>query len=218
MPNWVNNSVTVRGQGADIKAFREKAGREYSHNGETSNRCFSFMNFIAPPQEAIDSGEYWGTHGFVNGEHSGQTANNWYNWNNREWGTKWDACEEELEQEGDFFLRYRFDTAWAPPEPVFRAMIAQHPTLEFEIRSVEEQGWGVELESDGEGNMIVKDEWDIPDNHEDSMRRTDTCICEYYDANDLEEWKTLFDDCPSKHLDTASAVARLEEIEAKLSV
>ena len=44
-------------------------------------------------------------------------ANNWYDWSNDNWGTKWDASNPFLEDDG-WMLRYEFETAWGPPEPI----------------------------------------------------------------------------------------------------
>lgn len=79
----------------------------------------------------------------------------WYTWRCDAWGTKWDASFSDsgpfiaLGQEGmDVELTkatqggtftptvavYKFDTAWAPPEPVVEAASEQHPELEFTLR------------------------------------------------------------------------------------
>jgi hypothetical protein len=137
------------------------------------------------------SGEYFGTHGWKDGEQTGNTTNNWYEFNNREWGTKWDACsvEEDELKEGDTWFGLKFDTAWGVPEPVFRAMVEAHPTLTFSIHCEEEQGWGVEYEG-VDGELIVLDQWDIPESHADYDKRGNECQCAW---NDEEYW---FDDCP----------------------
>ena len=44
-------------------------------------------------------------------------SDNWYDWSNENWGTKWDASDPFLEDDG-WMLRYDFDTAWCPPEPI----------------------------------------------------------------------------------------------------
>ena len=218
MPNWVNNTVTVNGDPEEIKKFKEKAAQSYSsHGGETHEAVFSFWNFKRPPQEALDNGEYYETHGFSPEKgHTGQTTNNWYNWNSTEWGTKWDACRPETVWEDASSIQYTFDTAWSMPEPVFEAMVAQHPKLKFDIYCIEEQGWGMEYRGIyGELNTV--DEWDIPSTHEESMKRTESCQCEWYDGSDPDEWKYLFDDCPAKNLDTAAAIEKLEKVEASLA-
>ena len=214
MPNWVNNTVTVNGDPEEIKKFREKAAQPYklyhSNEEQTNDDCFAFWNFKRPPQEALDSGEYFATHGFSKEHgHTGQTHNNWYNWNNREWGTKWDACRPEVVWEDSSSIQYAFDTAWSMPEPVFEAMVAQHPNLNFDIYCIEEQGWGVEyVGSDGELTTI--DEWDIPATHEESVKRQGECYCSYGDPEDGNP----FSDCPE--LETAIAVEMLEQADAAL--
>lgn len=42
----------------------------------------------------------------------------WYEWCNLNWGTKWNACQVEIDVETDNLMSYKFDTAWSAPEPV----------------------------------------------------------------------------------------------------
>lgn len=69
----------------------------------------------------------------------------WYNWRIKNWGTKWDIDETELDMPGLHLLdkaleenpnevveiMYNFDTAWSPCEPVVIAMAKQFPDLKF---------------------------------------------------------------------------------------
>jgi hypothetical protein len=211
MPNWVSNRITITGTAEEIADFKEKASQPkttlWEGKEEQDKPVLSFMNFIAPPQEAIASGEYYGTHGWSEGKQVGQTPNNWYEFNNREWGTKWDACDDEITSESENSLEYYFQTAWAPPTPVFQAMVEQHKGLAFQIHCVEEQGWGVEYES-VDGELTTTDEWDIPDSHESSIHRTNSCQCEWLDP--IEERDSFFSDCPK--LDPEEAIRLLEEV------
>jgi len=212
MPNWVYNTVTVNGDPEEIKKFKEKAAQPYTtHHGQEEQvveDCFSFWNFKRPPQEALDNGEYFGAHGYSKEKgHTGQTANNWYNWNNREWGTKWDACRPETVWEDTSSIQYSFDTAWSPPTELFEAMVEQHPKLEFSIYCEEEQGWGVEFNGTS-GSLVVTDEWDIPNSHAEYLAINRECYCEFGDYEDR------FSDCPA--VDTADAVRMLEEADAAI--
>ena len=202
MPNWVYNYITITGKPEDVEAFVAKATAPYPRvverdglGGEprwdvSTDGEFSFWHFIAPPKEAVDSGEYFATNGWSkkNGK-TGDTENNWHNFNSREWGTKWNACNDTIGVNGDTAC-ITFDTAWSPPEPVFRAMVKQHPELTFEISCEEEQGWGVEYESVN-GELIETLSWDIPASHAEWVRlgRVDSCLCSY----DLER---AYPDCP----------------------
>lgn len=211
MPNWVENTINITGSAEDIADFKAKASQAkttvWDNKEELDESVLSFMNFISPPQEAIASGEYYGTHGFKDGKEVGRTPNNWYEFNSREWGTKWDASEEELRNENATELSYYFQTAWAPPEPVFQAMAEQHPKLTFQFHSVEEQGWGVEYEGIN-GELMTTDRWDIPDSHAESIHRKNSCRCEW--ADPIEDRENFFSDCPA--LEPEEAIRILEEV------
>jgi hypothetical protein len=244
MPNWVSNQITVQGTEANITAFLAKAGQPYQviHHGdwvvdengekkydgsiekhEVNEDLFSYWNFIKPPQEALDSGEYFGTHGWADGKEQGNTRNNWYNWNNREWGVKWDASNIYINGEAkDGKIDINFQSPWGTPQPVYEAIITQHPELEFDFWYEEEQGWGGKftasdaiINEDGEvdRHLINTDEWDIPESHADYVSRDneDGCVCSWND--DPED---MYDDCPSKGQATEQAVAEIEEISEML--
>ena len=149
MPNHVFNTLRVTGPLEALNAFKEKA----RHDDDK----FSYWNFKTPPQESLDSGEYHATNGFVAGERSGDTPNNWYNLNTREWGTKWDAYDIYVEASAPKAFYAQFSSAWSPPLPVFEAMTEQHPDLEFDFSWEEGQGWGGEAIGAGGNFSIVKE-------------------------------------------------------------
>jgi len=52
---------------------------------------------------------------------------NWYDWACKHWGTKWDICsshdtDEIYSADDDETYVFKFDTAWAPPIPVYEEM------------------------------------------------------------------------------------------------
>ena len=81
-------------------------------------------------------------------------GNNWYDWNVRNWGTKWDVAnvdnegypETEITDEGEDFIAYRFNTAWSPPIEAIIKLVDQYPKLRFSLSFEEETGWGGEVE------------------------------------------------------------------------
>lgn len=178
---------------------------------------FSFWNFIKPDEEILPV--YFGhvksekPEGYEDWSMEEKfahdlkfTGNNAYDWNIRNWGTKWDAYDQNFdgvttdEATGKASVSYSFNTAWSIPEPVFRAICEQHPELSFSFESEEEQGWGANYESslvddpeDGEPTsaLLLINEWDIPDSHAELVDRGRECRCEYDDEE--EYW---FDDCP----------------------
>lgn len=64
----------------------------------------------------------------------------WYGWSVANWGTKWDASDSALHAETPSELKYVFDTAWSPAEPVLFAMTEQFPELTFTAQFDEESG------------------------------------------------------------------------------
>jgi hypothetical protein len=209
MPNWVYNNLTIEGSEEEIAKVKAQLGKpiqkRYNEDEEVtnySNPIISFWNIIAPPDDKLD--EYFGTHGYANGEKQGQTEYNWYNFNNTKWGTKWDIAVRDSEQHSDTsleeehatVLRYRFNTAWSPPLPVIEELSLQYPKLEITLEYEEEQGWGGEILWTEEGSSIIR-EYDIPNSHKDYVDRdeVDNCVCQREEEED--EW---YSDCPNKRV------------------
>jgi len=214
MPNWVYNELTISGSAEDIAKIKEQLAQpKPMPNGEASEeRVISFWNIKHPPLDKLD--EYHSTHGWAGGEATGQTNYNWYVFNNREWGTKWDAGDASLNSESETSLSYSFSTAWSPPS-VFTALSEQYPDATITLWYEEEQGWGGKIGfENGEENEI--DSWDIPESHTDYKDRDkeDQCVCGW--EEDPEEW---YDDCPDKAEqmkalleETEQAVEKFEDI------
>ena len=205
MPNWVFNTVTVKGDLDELQRFAEQASKKYTRkyhevkpdgidwvDGELS-QPLSFWNFVRPDESILD--EYWGNmrQDLSLAEQLQNKTNHWYDWNIRNWGCKWDAGDVSFEDFGGE-LRYDFETPWGFPLEAIEAMVAQYPTLEFSVRFLEEQGWGGEaMGRNGKLNMVKQ--WDIPCTHEDSMENMGSCRCEAL-GDDEVEW--MYGDCPRK--------------------
>ena len=66
-------------------------------------------------------------------------ADNWYDWCNNNWGTKWDACHAAIERvpyviagpDSKDRVEISFDTAWCAPEQVIHALVRKYPNLNF---------------------------------------------------------------------------------------
>lgn len=169
MPNWVYNTLTVEGNPDMVKQLKEQMNKPYKYSIQAlgdlaygveeksySNPIFSFWNIVSPPADKID--EYHGTHGYENGEKVGETEYNWYNWNNSNWGVKWDVAvsddndysNTELIHDApngeNHVLVYRFDTPWGIPDQALIELSSQYPALLFTLNFEEETGWGGEDE------------------------------------------------------------------------
>ena len=169
MPNWVFNTLIIEGNKENIDNVRSVLNTPFSREHENwdvkeqkmiaqtinySNPVFSFWNIIRP----IDLVEYakQPAHDLTNG-------NDWYSWNIRNWGTKWDVAvldnssynDTEIEEIREDVISYRFNTAWSPPIQAIEKLSIQYPKLELTLSYEEEQGWGGEIRFiNGEGTEI----------------------------------------------------------------
>jgi hypothetical protein len=204
MPNWVYNTVEVTGENQRLDKFMVKAGMPYDTKGTefedgefimkdvVRDSAMSFWNFIKPEASVLE--EY---HGQAPRYHSLEDSmkhgsDHWYDWNSRNWGTKWDAVDASV-QESEGALTYEFRTAWGQPEEVFEVMVMEFPELIFHIRSVEEQGWGVEYEG-ASGVLTELRKWDSPRTHEESMEYMGMCHCQESGNEDYN-----YSDCTSQN-------------------
>ncbi|CAB4172046.1 hypothetical protein UFOVP1346_55 [uncultured Caudovirales phage] len=116
MPNWCQNTMVVLGTREQIEEF-EKANK----GKET---VLTFEAAVPKPESEKD---------------------NWYNWNCEHWGTKWDACDAQVDhsdlgwecEEGEESLTYSFDTAWSDPASWFEVLGAKWPDLKLILNYVE---------------------------------------------------------------------------------
>jgi hypothetical protein len=200
MPNWVYNYLTVEGSKEDIAKLKAQVGATVKTKYKSADEInevvdrkpiFSFMNILPPPEDKLE--EYHAVHGYSNGEKTGDTEYNWYNFNVREWGTKWDARDVELLEDDETYLHYKFDTAWSPPTEVITKLAEQNPNLNITLEYREEQGWGGEIAFNGSSVEVVK-EWDVPETHAEEIEvNNDYCWrCENFDG----DFSDLYQDCP----------------------
>lgn len=62
----------------------------------------------------------------------------WYNWNIRNWGTKWEIEQSYLEKDTETELLYCFETAWSPIVPALDELSACYPKLVMTLRFIDE--------------------------------------------------------------------------------
>lgn len=80
-----------------------------------------------------------------------------YDWCVMNWGTKWNFCDVELEEETDEQLHYSFSTAWNMPIPVLFKMSKMFPALTFEYLGNEESE-EFEVEYEFKAGKLTKQE------------------------------------------------------------
>ena len=119
MPNWVVNTLKViNGDPQEIFEFVR-----------TEKSVFDFNNLIPMPEHIQNTDEE-----VIRA--SGFKLPAWYAWGVDNWGTKWNASEARYStKEPDTAIW--FDTAWAPPVPVFEALAKRFPEHEIVVYSHE---------------------------------------------------------------------------------
>lgn len=150
MPNWCYNSLCVSGNKEILADFVSKTLVPCNMSSEEEydeSHRFTF-NILHPLPKALEGG--FSPLPKLEGEDDTQYkermaenvrlygAEDWYDWNRYNWGTKWDAsstCVEELDDQ-NFIIQ--FHTAWSPPIYWFEKIIPMYPQLEFNLTFDEE--------------------------------------------------------------------------------
>jgi hypothetical protein len=210
MPNWCYNYLSVEGPQEDIAKLKAQLNKPFTkvhdqYNPDThkmemkeysySNPIFAFHNIYNHTQAGITDEQYnqQPDHSLSIQEAMKFGGNHWYDFNVREWGTKWDVAvgdedkwpETELYAETDNELGYKFNTAWSPPLSGIEKLVEQYPTLNFNLSYEEETGWGGEVEYE-EGVQTMHNEYGW---------KCRECDNEEEDSPYCEECE--FDTCPS---------------------
>ena len=64
---------------------------------------------------------------------TGKADNRWYDWRLRYWDTKWDCYDLGMSDEDlPHGFEVQFNTAWAPPEGICRAIREQYPDIDVQ--------------------------------------------------------------------------------------
>lgn len=220
MPNWCYNHLDI--SGGDVSAIKAQLNTAFevehdSFNSETremqrkmfkySNPVFAFWNIVKPTD--LEAYHKQPDHTVPIADQLMFAGDHWYDWNIRNWGTKWDVAvgdedkypETELTDEGEAFLGYRFNTAWSPPVEAIVALSQQYPDLVFSLSFEEETGWGGEV-------VIVNGEPTETESYDNKCRDCDSLNTLQYCDNDCGE---ICDSCHYLGEADLEAVAECEE-------
>jgi len=187
MPNWVYNGLTIEGNPDSVKSLMEQMNKPFvklhdnwnptTHQMEVKqttypNPIFAFHNIYNHTQAGISDEEYLKQpdHTLPLAEAMKFQGNHWYDFNVREWGTKWDVgvhsedkypdtTVEDTVNGENHVVHYNFNTAWSRPMPALIKLSSQYPDLLFTLSYEEETGWGGELEL-LRGVVISESEYD----------------------------------------------------------
>jgi hypothetical protein len=185
MPNWVFNGLTIEGNPEQVKALMTQMNKPFIYSitptGDLAydvkqtkyvNPVFAFHNIYSYKDAGITDEQYHGQPPRATdfAEAMKFQTNDWYNFNVREWGTKWDVAVSEDDKHPDTYMEeaqngenyvvyYNFNTAWSRPLPALQKLSAQYPNLLMTLSYEEETGWGGELEL-LRGEVISESEYD----------------------------------------------------------
>ena len=214
MPNWVYNGLTIEGNPDSVNKLIEQMNKPFvspiKPNGDLAysikqrkyvNPIFAFHNIIAPAD--LDAYQAQPDMSKPFGDYSGD---DWYNWNIRNWGTKWDVAVAEDEQYPETYMEervsngenkvvyYNFNTAWSRPLMAILKLSEQYPNLLFSLSYEEETGWGGEMEF-LRGTVISESEYDNQCRDCDAINSLEYCeedcgeicnVCHWLGEADLD--------------------------------
>ena len=154
MPNWCNNTLTIRGKKEDLLAFKKQL--EDNKANTEGNVCL-FRTFIPTPDEIKNTTSPNRDEENAKYLLEKYGAIDWYNWQIQKWGTKWGCCGAYWEEEdpmdthhdGLFDMILHYDTAWSPGDDSLKDIFMANDDLSFFLR-YEEFGMGFQ------GNLFVK--------------------------------------------------------------
>lgn len=134
MPNWCYNSLQITGKEETLTRFLSE-NAFLDDNGKVIKGTIDFSRSVPQPDpKPCDFDWYW--------------------WNIRNWGTKWNNNQDKiLDRDSKTQASGGFDTAWAPPEAWVRSVADKYHGLRFELE-YEEPGM------DFAGRFIAEYEYD----------------------------------------------------------
>ena len=148
MPNHVTNVLTLKGEAQRVLEVIEYVSGEPDASG--FRRGFDFEKIIPPPDNLESGNLSFETMKVL----ASKGIPDWYHWNSANWGTKWNAYEIEISPK-----RIKFQTAWAMPEPIFKALSKEFPDVEFQLKYADEDlghNCGAMIFSNGNGSYTWK--------------------------------------------------------------
>jgi hypothetical protein len=178
MPNWASSVITITGEQEVVTEVKNRLAKPYAnphHPEETIEGVFLLWNIVKPNNLSAYLGkEQEAFAEIINADpelaelnkpvepemssimekvlHQLATSDEWYEWNCRNWGTKWEIGDKatlDLEVMGELSfddkpvensleLVYSMDSAWSPPVEALNSLAEQYPTIKISLSSIDE--------------------------------------------------------------------------------
>ncbi len=122
MPNWCSNTLTLRHE--DPAMIERAAG---------ALTAGTFLNEFFPcPPELHEHESPQRNNALAERFIREYGASDWYDWQVKNWGTKWDICADNgVDRDSPNELTAGFDSAWSPPIEAYEKLLG----LGFEVRA-----------------------------------------------------------------------------------
>lgn len=145
MPNWCNNVLMIQGEHDEVQKLLDLI--------EGDSSLISFDRIITQPEALKGTNAFSAYKELAEENKRLYGASDWYDWNLKNWGVKWDASNSQLiydkvsavQFSGLRTVKIAFDTPWNSPEPVIRALASQFPNtniyLTFDEPGMDFGGW-----------------------------------------------------------------------------
>jgi len=181
MPNWAYSKVTILGRNEEVEKLKAQLSQPYQSplsDDRTITGDFLLWNIVKPTNLRAYTGEEQAEFEEIvknNPDlaelnkpvtpqelmdkvlHEIATSDSWYEWNVRNWGTKWELSSEgalsgehyealtEVEAvepnspiKANLTLEYRLSSAWSPPVEALSALHEQYPSVWISLSSIDE--------------------------------------------------------------------------------
>lgn len=139
MPNWCSNTVMIQGSPEDVQEVLDTINVE--------GTAFNFNAIIKMPDALQGTSSPEKDPAKVEENIRLYGAKDWYDWANMHWGTKWNVDAKIVYDQpgvmlpGNRTVRIEFESAWAPPMPVYQVLAARFPNTNIYI-TYDESGAG----------------------------------------------------------------------------
>jgi len=170
MPNWVSNYTVIKGEDKIIDEIAEK----FEESG--------FEAWFPTPEELLDRESPNDKDPEEMKKKYG--APDWYEWNNKNWGTKWNATDRHVLCQDTKENTLSYNTAWAPPIEFWVKLSQQYPDIEIYMEFIDENYCFV-------GDAVIKDGVILELNEYENINDQIDWLTEKFgieDARDAFEW------------------------------
>ena len=152
MPNWTSNEVRFKSRINSQKQL-DKLKKRLEGKEEGDVNKFDFNRIIKMPTALVNTKALEDkTDNKAKRMLKKYGAKDWYDWRNKNWGTKWNSVDTEITQDEREGLTYTFNTAWdCPREVVFKLQCI----LDEELPFISIQSWDCIHEDGQEEEQII---------------------------------------------------------------